>query len=476
MVKPVPLLLMLTLTAMACKKGGSIVHAKAPDAVKSVTGYAGRNRVKLTWELPDNSTAQACVIRWDGGADSVRIPIAGEGHDNVIVTNLPEGSHTFVVSLVDEKGGTSASVSVKVSSYGPEYQNSLHNRGIAGANYQKAAGTVTITWLNAAAGTTVTEIRYKDSLGVSRVFYVPVYMSSTTIKGLDFAKDSLLRYRSLFLPELHAIDTFYTAYDTLSMKPSDGNFDDYTKCVLKADGKTDTYTLLNKVLGGDAEETPDCSHPAFGPHIRQEFNTDLGEYVFAFYLHVHPDNDRCVNFDRQRCEIKTYGPSADSIKGFNGDQMVFQWKFRLDGGFQPSKNFTHIHQIKAGDGPNDGSPLITVTPRYGTPDKLQIIHNGDTKGSTLGVVKEVDLQPFLGTWVEAEEKITFGSHGTYSLTLSKVSDGTVLLSYTNGDIDLWRTGSTFIRPKWGIYRSLDDSTRLRDEKVLFADFILRKKK
>jgi hypothetical protein len=156
--------------------------------------------------------------------------------------------------------------------------------------------------------------------------------------------------------------------------------------------------------------------------------------------------------------------------------MVFQWKFRLDAAFQPSKSFTHIHQIKAGDGSNDGSPLITITLRYGTPDQLQIIHNGDTKSSSLGVVKEVDLQPFFGAWIQAEEKITFGSHGSYSLTLTKVSDGTVLLSYTNGDIDLWRTGSTFIRPKWGIYRSLDDSARLRDEKVLFADFVIRKKK
>lgn len=470
------LLLMLGLTAAACKKGDSVVHTKAPDAVKSATGYAGRDRVKLMWEMPENSTAQACVIRWDNGTDSLRVPVSAGGPDSIIVKGLAEGSHTFLISLTTGKGGSSAAVSVKVSSYGASYQNSLRNRGIAGTSYQQA-GSVTIAWLNAMAGTTATELSYTDSLGVSRILYVPVYMSSTTIKGLDFTKDSVLRYRSLFLPAVHAIDTFYTAYDTLKMEPTSADsFADYTMCVLKADGKTDTYTLLNNVLRGTAEEAPDCSHPAFGPHIRQEFNADLGEYVFAFYLHVHPDNDRCINFDRQRCEIKTYGPSPDSIKAFNGDQMVFQWKFRLDAGFQPSKNFTHIHQIKAGDGPNDGSPLMTITPRYGDPDHLQIIHTGDTKSSSLGTVKQVDLKPFLGAWIQAEEKITFGSHGTYSLTLTRVSDGDVLLSYSNDDIDLWRTGSTFIRPKWGIYRSLDDFTRLRDEKVLFADFIIRKKR
>lgn len=249
----------------------------------------------------------------------------------------------------------------------------------------------------------------------------------------------------------------------------------YTHAFLKANGQQNAYTQINSALGGTAEETPDCAHPSFGHHIREEFNAQLNKYVFAFYIHVHPDNDRCINFDRQRCEIKTYGPSPDSLKGFLGDQMIFRWKFKLDSGFQPSKDFTHIHQIKAGDG-NDGAPIVTITPRFGHPDHLQIIHTGDTKATSLGVVKQVDLAPFQGTWIQAVEKITFGGHGSYQLTLSKVSDGEVLLSYTNNDIDMWRSRTTFVRPKWGIYRSLKDSTRLRDEKVLFADFEMEKKR
>ncbi|MGL1889739.1 MAG: T9SS type A sorting domain-containing protein, partial [Reichenbachiella sp.] len=34
---------------------------------------------------------------------------------------------------------------------------------------------------------------------------------------------------------------------------------------------------------------------------------------------------------------------------------------------------------------------------------------------------------------------------------------------------MWKTEAAFIRPKWGIYRSLDDQASLRDEEVLFAD-------
>jgi uncharacterized membrane protein len=250
--------------------------------------------------------------------------------------------------------------------------------------------------------------------------------------------------------------------------------------ILSADGTTDTYTLLDNTLGGTAEETPDCSHPAFGPHITQATDADLGKPVFVFHIHVTPDNDRCVNFDRQRVEIKTYGPSPDYLKAFIGDTVTYDWKFKLDAGFQPSPNFTHIHQIKAGDGDAD-APLITITPRFGsTTNTLQLIHStGSSPGVNLGTLTSTPLAPFLGTWVEAHEHITFGSSafsgvGHYSLTIKRMSDGAVLFSYSNDNIDLWRTGTTFCRPKWGIYRSLNSPSYLRDEDVRFNDYCLAK--
>src|SRR5512133_3656682 len=85
---------------------------------------------------------------------------------------------------------------------------------------------------------------------------------------------------------------------------------------LTADGPGNTYELIDSVLGGNATEDPDCDHPSFGRHIREEFDNTLNKYVFVFTLHVTPDNDRCNGAtDRQRNEIKTYGPSPDSLKG-----------------------------------------------------------------------------------------------------------------------------------------------------------------
>lgn len=233
--------------------------------------------------------------------------------------------------------------------------------------------------------------------------------------------------------------------------------------------------MINSVLGIDATEDPHCAHASFGRHIREEFDNTLNKNVFLFALHVIPDNDGCNGAtDHQRNEIKTYGSSPDSLKGQLNETVTYRWKLKLDSAFQPSPSFTHIHQIKAGDGTNESSPKITITPRAGCPEKLEIIHNGNTSSTSLGKVKTVDLAPFKGTWVEVTEKLTYKSAGAYFVSIRRVSDGAVLLEYSNSGIDLWRHGASFCRPKWGIYRSLNNASYLRDEEVKFADFCIAK--
>ena len=82
---------------------------------------------------------------------------------------------------------------------------------------------------------------------------------------------------------------------------------------LDADGISDTYDLISSVLapGNNPIEVPDCNHNAFGDHIDQIFDDELNDFVFRFHLHTQPDNDRCLNFDRQRNEIKSFAPSLE---------------------------------------------------------------------------------------------------------------------------------------------------------------------
>lgn len=241
--------------------------------------------------------------------------------------------------------------------------------------------------------------------------------------------------------------------------------------LLEADGSGDTYDLITSILapGQNPIETPDCSHPDFGDHIDEIYDEELDAFVFRFFIHTSPDDDRCINFDRQRNEIKSYDKSPANLKGIQGETVVYKWKFKLDEDFQSSPKFTHIHQLKAVGGSESSMPMITMTTRLGSPDVLEIRH---AESLTQNTIHEKDLAPFKGVWLEVEEIVTYGEVGTgsYAITIKRVSDNETLLDYANSNLRMWKTDAEFVRPKWGIYRSTVWIDDLRDEEVLFASF------
>jgi Secretion system C-terminal sorting domain len=241
---------------------------------------------------------------------------------------------------------------------------------------------------------------------------------------------------------------------------------------LNADGPGNTYELINSVLapGYNAVEAPDLIHAGFGRHIAEVFDVGLNKNVFEFYSHLTPDNEpnNPLLTDRQRVEIKTYDQSPANLIGTSGETVTYKWRFKIPVGFQPSPNFTHLHQIKAVGG-DDGDPIFTLTARLGTPNKLELIYVPDMSASQ-DKKQTVNLSSFEGVWVEVTEKVLIGASGSYSISIKRVTDNAILMAYTNTNIATIRPDNTFIRPKWGIYRSILSPGDLRDEAVRFSDF------
>ncbi|WP_299438729.1 heparin lyase I family protein [uncultured Aquimarina sp.] len=251
--------------------------------------------------------------------------------------------------------------------------------------------------------------------------------------------------------------------------------------VLKANGSDNTYELITSVLapGYKPIEAPgstkkNCdNHSSFkGTHITEIFDTELNTHAFKFLIHVNEDNDRCKKFDRQRNEIKSYDKSPENLKGTKGETVVYQWKFKLDKGFQVSKKFTHIHQLKAVGGSEKNMPLITLTARKGNPDKLELRYSSALDQNTLN---SVPLDVFRGNWVEVTETVTYEEKGNakFSMLIIDRKTGIEILNYSSSQLRMWKTNANFVRPKWGIYRSLKHASDLRDEEVLFADFSIK---
>lgn len=84
------------------------------------------------------------------------------------------------------------------------------------------------------------------------------------------------------------------------------------------------------------------------------------------------------------------------------------------------------------------------------------------------------LANFVGVWVHVEVEYTSRTVGMFHINMSRKDNGQPLMTYTNNAIEMWRTGNEFQRPKWGIYRSLNNRENLRDERVFFNNFCLAK--
>ncbi|MBU2886723.1 hypothetical protein KO507_13195 [Gilvimarinus agarilyticus] len=246
------------------------------------------------------------------------------------------------------------------------------------------------------------------------------------------------------------------------------------RVLVSADGPGETYELFNDQLGGTAVESPVCDPNTddFGRRITEVVDETLEGYVFAFHLLRDTDGDRCISSinDRQRIEIKTYSASPADRVATEGEIHTYRWKFKLDEGFQASPSFTHIFQIKAVDG-DDSMPIVTFTPRSGSPDKLQVLH-APTSAAGASEVASVELEDFTGEWIEAFVRTKSSNIGSLEVSLRRLRDKATLLDWSSNDIDMWREGADLNRPKWGLYRSLNHIDVLRDETILFNDFCI----
>ena len=90
------------------------------------------------------------------------------------------------------------------------------------------------------------------------------------------------------------------------------------------------------------------------------------------------------------------------------------------------------------------------------------------------ILQRTDWSRVTGEWLEAYCRVTFSESGDLRLIVTRMSDDEVIFNIDETGLDLWRgdDASHFVRPKWGIYRSILDLDNLRpdEENVRFANF------
>lgn len=251
---------------------------------------------------------------------------------------------------------------------------------------------------------------------------------------------------------------------------------------LKSDGPDQgltAYELIRNFAGPRPIESPDL-YPQNHPDVRHiiERTDEVVGHHFVFKIHrdLDKDRDKYIKFgDRQRNEIKAYASSRNELKGFEGETLSYEWKFKVGEGMSVSKNFTHLFQLKSVDD-GIGTPILTISAAHrGGGENMFLAHSAVKKAQYLRVV------PWRKThnkWLKVKCTVTYANEGKLSIEVVELVSGKEVFNFEADNIDMWRgtKDSHFVRPKWGIYRSLKSKHMLREEEeeVSFADFKVTK--
>ena len=94
------------------------------------------------------------------------------------------------------------------------------------------------------------------------------------------------------------------------------------------------------------------------------------------------------------------------------------------------------------------------------------------------LVLGVDWSTITDEWLAVTVQATFAEDGAFHMQITRMRDEAIVVDLSENNIDMWRgvQEQDFVRPKWGIYRSLADADSLRaaEEQVRLADFAISK--
>jgi hypothetical protein len=182
--------------------------------VDSLTALSGKNRIQLKGYYMYGVTQKKCIIRWQSQGEedkSLELDVVRNNAIDpfdVIINDLDEGQYEFSVTTYDAKGNASIESVVEGYVYGDLYESNLTNRKLERA-YMDDTGAVVLSWkpINNALKS---EVYYTDITGRESMLEVPTADTETRITDCDTTQ--ALRWRTVYLPEITAIDYFYSDF------------------------------------------------------------------------------------------------------------------------------------------------------------------------------------------------------------------------------------------------------------------------
>lgn len=192
---------------------GEIIYV---GKLKGIRAHAGHDRLMLSGELPVDHTIQSVKVWWNDGRDSLVMPVdpASIGDSlRIMLEDLDEAMYLLQLITFDNKGNTSVRSQIEGRVYGQEYISTLLERPLGSIEYNH--NRLNMEWLGAEGTAIGTEVEYTNTANVNTSIVVPPDEMTTAIT--DYLPGTTIRHRTLFKPDTLAIDTFYTAFEEITI-------------------------------------------------------------------------------------------------------------------------------------------------------------------------------------------------------------------------------------------------------------------
>lgn len=177
--------------------------------VSAIKVFPGRNRIKISWHLKPDVNTSNVKLYWNSKSDSLEIPVRTSADTmEVMLTNMEEGDYAFKLYTSDGTNPPTYKLNVSGTVYGDIYEDNLQNRGISSTTVSKEMNIV--DWQIAEKQAIAVDLKYTDNTATLQEIRTKASTATTLLES--YPAGTFFQYRTLYLPELNALDTFYTAY------------------------------------------------------------------------------------------------------------------------------------------------------------------------------------------------------------------------------------------------------------------------
>ncbi|MFI5684234.1 Tat pathway signal sequence domain protein [Streptomyces sp. NPDC051636] len=196
------------------------------------------------------------------------------------------------------------------------------------------------------------------------------------------------------------------------------------------------------------------SHPGGQPHIYATVDN------WRFNMHTV---DRDTSTDRQRQEVTGLRTGSSSyLKWTEGQTWRITYSMYIPASLKATTTFTHIMQMKQ---PGTGTLPIVV-------QSLRRVNGVQTIELKLAIddilVGRTDLEPLHDKWTDVDFQIKVGNGSAGSVRWILKSGSATVVDKSKTGVDTFLADR--VRPKWGIYRSLGDTSgSLQDTYLLLKN-------